>query len=84
MEFEPLTSEATHFSVAVTYESEESQMPADRREAYRAWHSAVTDTDVVSSTLVLAGRRALGREKDQELTYGEVLFGRFTACWMKS
>ena len=38
---------------------------------------AVTDTDVVSSTLVLAGRRALGREKDNELTYGEVLFFPF-------
>ena len=66
-----------HFSVAVAYESEESQMPADLRGAYRAWHQAVTDTEIVSSTLVLAGRRALGREKDQELTYGEVLFEPF-------
>ena len=54
--------------MAVAYESEESQMPVDLRGAYRAWHAAVTDTDVVSSTLVLAGRRALGREKDNELT----------------
>ena len=77
MEFEPLTLEATHFSVAVAYESEESQMPADLRGAYRAWHQAVTETEIVSSTLVLAGRRALGREKDQELTYGEVLFFPF-------
>ena len=66
MEFEPLTSAPGQFSVAVAYESEESQMPAELREAYRAWHAAVTDTDVVSSTLVLAGRRALGREKDPE------------------
>ena len=63
--------------MAAAYESEESQMPADLRGAYRAWHAAVTDTDVVSSTLVLAGRRALGREKDNELTYGEVLFRPF-------
>ncbi|CAH0377103.1 unnamed protein product [Pelagomonas calceolata] len=77
VEFEPLTLEATQFSVAVAYESEESQMPADLREAYRAWHQAVTETEIVSSTLVLAGRRALGREKDQELTYGEVLFRPF-------
>jgi hypothetical protein len=77
VEFEPLALEATHFSVAVAYESEESQMPADLREAYRAWHQAVTETEIVSSTLVLAGRRALGREKDQELTYGEVLFFPF-------
>ena len=77
VEFEPLTSESRHFSVAVAYESEESQMPADLRGAYRAWHQVVTDTDVVSSTLVLAGRRALGREKDNELTYGEVLFFPF-------
>ena len=63
--------------MAVAYESEESQMPADLRGAYRAWHQVVTDTDVVSSTLVLAGRRALGREKDRELTYGEVLFEPF-------
>ena len=76
VEFEPLASPG-RFSVAVAYESEESQMPADLREAYRAWHAAVTDTDVVSSTLVLAGRRALGREKDTELTYGEVLFRPF-------
>ena len=52
-------------------------MPQKLQEAYRAWHTAVTDTDVVSSTLVLAGRRVLGREKDQELTYGEVLFFPF-------
>ena len=63
--------------MAVAYESEESQMPQKLQEAYRAWHAAVTDTDVVSSTLVLAGRRALGREKDNELTYGEVLFRPF-------
>ena len=63
--------------MAVAYESEESQMPQKLQEAYRAWHAAVTDTDVVSSTLVLAGRRALGREKDNELTYGEVLFFPF-------
>ena len=63
--------------MAVAYESEESQMPADLREAYRAWHQAVTETEIVSSTLVLAGRRALGREKDPELTYGEVLFRPF-------
>jgi SAM-dependent methyltransferase len=80
VEFEPLASAATpppNFSAAVAYESEESQMPADLREAYRAWHQAVTETEIVSSTLVLAGRRALGREKDQELTYGEVLFFPF-------
>ena len=76
VEFEPLTSPGD-FSVAVAYESEESQMPQKLQEAYRAWHAAVTDTDVVSSTLVLAGRRALGREKDNELTYGEVLFRPF-------
>jgi len=76
VEFEPLTSPGD-FSVAVAYESEESQMPQKLQEAYRAWHAAVTDTDVVSSTLVLAGRRALGREKDNELTYGEILFFPF-------
>ena len=76
MEFEPLTKPG-RFSVAVAYESEESQMPADLQEAYRAWHQAVTETEIVSSTLVLAGRRALGRETDHELTYGEVLFRPF-------
>ena len=63
--------------MAVAYESEESQMPQKLQEAYRAWHQAVTETEIVSSTLVLAGRRALGREKDNELTYGEVLFRPF-------
>ncbi len=76
VEFEPLTSPG-HFSVAVAYESEASQMPQKLQEAYRAWHQAVTETEIVSSTLVLAGRRALGREKDPELTYGEVLFFPF-------
>ena len=76
VEFEPLTKPG-RFSVAVAYESEESQMPADLQEAYRAWHQAVTETEIVSSTLVLAGRRALGRETDHELTYGEVLFRPF-------
>ena len=52
-------------------------MPQKLQEAYRAWHQAVTETEIVSSTLVLAGRRALGREKDNELTYGEVLFRPF-------
>ena len=77
VEFEPLTSPGD-FSVAVAYESEESQMPQKLQEAYRAWHAAVTDTDVVSSTLVLAGRRALGREKDNELTYGDEYIFRTT------
>ena len=52
-------------------------MPQKLQGAYRAWPQAVTETEIVSSTLVLAGRRALGREKDNELTYGEVLFEPF-------
>ena len=80
VEFEPLTSEPRQFSVAVAFESEESQMPADLREAYRAWHQAVTETEMVSSTLVLAGRRALGREKDNELTTAKCCSFHFTAC----
>ena len=80
MEFEPLASEPRQFSMAVAYESEESQMPQKLQEAYRAWHAAVTDTDVVSSTLVLAGRRALGREKDNELTTAKCCSFHFTAC----
>ena len=84
VEFEPLSSGSGRFSVAVAYESEESQMPQNLQEAYRTWHQAVTETEIVSSTLVLAGRRALGREKDNELTSAKCCSFLFTACWPTS
>ena len=49
--------------MAVAYESEESQMPQKLQRGVSAWHQAVTETEIVSSTLVLAGRRALGGRK---------------------